>query len=634
MKFRKNSAFGIHFDFHALPGDVVANIYRPELVGKLLERIKPDYVQFDTKGHAGLSSYPTQVGTQADVILHDMLKLWRLETKKRDIALYGHHSGIHDMHVAKTHPEWAFVDEDGNTSTEYMSVFSPYADEVLIPQLKELAGVYALNGAWLDGDCWALRVDYSVWAKKAYYEETGINVLPKYGEQGYDAFVEFNCRGFKSYVAHYIEEVKKEFPEFQITSNWIFSEFMPETVSVPVDFLSGDYDSFNSVNSARHNGRLFVAQNVPWDLMSWGQNTKLVDWREVNRQNKEPKQLMQEASVSVALGGGYEFFDIVYGHGGLIQEWCIEGWGTVADFVRAREGICFHSRPIDEIGIVYPRTLHSGGNECIYSTNKDAEQVLIALQDVQMSTQFVLEEQVEKFPGFKLLVLPRAEKLNEKTVESLKRYVYNGSKLIVDLASVRWFFDIFKPDAKIENRLIYIDGCGRLAAAETDVIFISDDASLQIYDNNYYEADNYAAYKVVSYGEGKFLFNLFDLGKAYKLNQSAPMKRYVKALVHASGYTPRVRILNTNLIDVTIAEKNGKFLVNLINMCGCHNTSGVRSFDEIPPLYKLKLEIDFERQPSSIFIYPEGVPARYIYNGKTIQMTVDKLEIHSVIVVE
>lgn len=634
MKKRADSAFGIHFDFHALPADTVADIYRPELIGELLDRLMPDYVQFDTKGHAGISSYPTKIGKRADIILHDMLMLWREETRKRDIALYGHHSGLYDMHIAKTHPEWAVVDENGAVSTEYLSVFSPYVDKILIPQLKELADAYSLDGAWIDGDCWALRADYSSWAKDAHFKETGKMHLPKSGEEGYDEFINFNCRGFKAYVSHYIREIKKEFPGFQITSNWIFSEFMPERVSVPVDFLSGDYSSFDSVNSARHEGRLLAAQNIPWDLMSWGQNTKRVDWREVNRQNKEPIQLMQEASVSIALGGGYEFFNIVYGHGGLIQQWCLEGWGMVADFVRARESICFKSKLSDEIGVVYPRKFKTEYFDGIYVANKDADNVLLSMQDAQMSTQFVLEEQTERFSKFKLLVLPSAEKLNISTKEALKQYVYNGGKLIVDLPSIQWFTEIFKPEGVIKNRLVYIDGDGRLAAAETDTVFVADTEALQMYDNNYYEANHYAAYKIVPYGKGEFLFNLFDLGNAYDSNNSAPLKRYIKALVKASGYKPNVRLLNSQFVDMTVAEKDGKLLVNLINMCGGHNINGVRSFDEIPPIYHLQLEIDFERKPSAICVYPEKLLPQYSYDGKTIRMTVDRLDIHSVIVIE
>ena len=35
-KKRRESAFGIHFDFHAMPSQVVAEDFRPDLIAKLL----------------------------------------------------------------------------------------------------------------------------------------------------------------------------------------------------------------------------------------------------------------------------------------------------------------------------------------------------------------------------------------------------------------------------------------------------------------------------------------------------------------------------------------------------------------------------------------------------------------------
>lgn len=241
-KSRENSFFGIHFDFHAMEGETVARIYRPDIVSKLLDKVKPDFVQCDTKGHAGFSSYPTKAGTQAAEIKKDVLKMWRSLTEERSIALYGHHSGLYDMTVAKNHPEWAVKDENGSISPAYISPFSPYADEILIPQLKELALDYKLDGAWIDGECWGAFVDYSDYAVQKYYDETGKNP-PVRSDEDYESYREFCRKGFTDYVQHYIDEIKKAAPNFQITSNWIFSSYMPVKPNVSVDFLSGDYST-------------------------------------------------------------------------------------------------------------------------------------------------------------------------------------------------------------------------------------------------------------------------------------------------------------------------------------------------------------------------------------------------------
>ena len=197
-KQRKDCFFGMHFDFHAMPGEVVARFVSHDSITKMLDEAMPEYIQIDTKGHAGLSSYPTEVGNQAYEIKEDMLKFWRAETKKRGIALYAHHSGLYEMKVVEQHPDWAVVNEDGERSDSYISVFSPYAEEVLIPQIKELAGKYGLDGVWVDGDSWCVYPDYSDYAKIMWQKKSGKTEMPKRGDAGYREYCSFIRDGFEA----------------------------------------------------------------------------------------------------------------------------------------------------------------------------------------------------------------------------------------------------------------------------------------------------------------------------------------------------------------------------------------------------------------------------------------------------
>ena len=72
MKKRSESFFGLHFDFHAHKDQVnIGSFCDYETIDKLIEEVKPDYIQCDTKGHVGISSYPTKVGTQANEMKGD-----------------------------------------------------------------------------------------------------------------------------------------------------------------------------------------------------------------------------------------------------------------------------------------------------------------------------------------------------------------------------------------------------------------------------------------------------------------------------------------------------------------------------------------------------------------------------------
>ena len=63
MVSRKDAFFGLHFDLHANEHDTELGADVDEaMITRLLERVKPDYVQQDCKGHPGYTSYPTEVG--------------------------------------------------------------------------------------------------------------------------------------------------------------------------------------------------------------------------------------------------------------------------------------------------------------------------------------------------------------------------------------------------------------------------------------------------------------------------------------------------------------------------------------------------------------------------------------------
>ncbi len=104
--------------------------------------MRPDYVQYDCKGHAGYTGYPTQVGCPSPGIVRDSLELWRKITREHGVGLYIHYSRVWDAVAVEHHPEWARVDADGKPDECMTSTFGPYVEELMIPQLKEAAAAH------------------------------------------------------------------------------------------------------------------------------------------------------------------------------------------------------------------------------------------------------------------------------------------------------------------------------------------------------------------------------------------------------------------------------------------------------------------------------------------------------------
>ena len=60
---RKDAFFGLHFDLHPQKADTSLGAdISAENIASLLDRVRPDYVQYDCKGHAGYAGYPTVIG--------------------------------------------------------------------------------------------------------------------------------------------------------------------------------------------------------------------------------------------------------------------------------------------------------------------------------------------------------------------------------------------------------------------------------------------------------------------------------------------------------------------------------------------------------------------------------------------
>ncbi len=213
---RADAFLGIHFDFHAGDDcDRVGARTTPEMVELVIDKVQPDYIQIDCKGHPGYSSHSTKVGNPAPGFVGDPLRVWRDVTRERGIPLFMHYSGVRDHHAVAAHPEWAAVNADGKPNSKATSVFGPYVDTLMISQLRELASEYGVDGVWVDGDCWAATLDYGPAVVRDFCRQTGAESAPKgVGKPYGNEWMDFHRDAFRRYVRHYVDELKSSHPDF------------------------------------------------------------------------------------------------------------------------------------------------------------------------------------------------------------------------------------------------------------------------------------------------------------------------------------------------------------------------------------------------------------------------------------
>ena len=599
---RAESFFGIHFDFHAGPDCTeVGKNTTPEMIHTIIDLVKPDYLQTDCKGHAGYTSYPTKVGNQVPGYVGDPLRVWRDVTAARGVGLYMHYSGVWDSRAIELNPDWAAIDGAGNPNPNMTSVFGPYVDKLLIPQLKELAGDYGVDGIWVDGECWATMPDYGDRAQKLFRETTGIETIPRGpGDAHWFEWMQFHREAFRSYMRHYAAEVRSEFPEFQICSNWAFTDHMPEPVSVAVDFLSGDYSPNDSVNSARYSGRFLVHQGVPWDLMAWSFSYPSP------RQQKTAVQLQREAAVVLALGGGFQAY-FTQNRDGSVRLGEMEVMAEVAQFARERQPYCHHSIQIPQVAVLYSVDAYqrnAPGLFARYGDNEKLRGVLQCLLELQYSvdvvTEHTLGRNMERFP---MIVVPEWNYLQPTFRDDLVRYVENGGKLFV----------IGEETKKLIGEA-----------------FFGQDTNLL----------DFPMPVMKKHGQGEVAILSQAIGQEYAKsgNEGAVLpvigniRDTVADIANKLFPEPKVEVTGSQWVDVSVSKLGDKLTVHLVNTSGNHRDTPI--IDAIEPVGPLQITIRCDAKPQRITLQPEGKNCDFDYADGKATLTVDSVPIYSILVVE
>ncbi len=586
---RDESFLGIHFDFHAGPDyNEVGKNTTSAMIDSIIDMVHPDYVQIDCKGHPGYTSYPTKVGNQVPGYVGDPLKTWREITAKRKVALYMHYSGVWDSRAVELHPEWAVTRADGTPNKEKTSVFGSYVDKLLIPQLKELAGDYGVDGVWIDGECWATIPDYGDRAVRLFKEETGITNIPKSSKDAHwYEWMQFHREAFRKYLRHYVAIVHAEYPEFQICSNWAFTHHMSEPVSVALDFLSGDYSPNNSINSARFAGRYLAWQGVPWDLMAWS-----FSYKPHPIEQKPAVQLMREAAVVLALGGGFQAY-YTQNRDGSVRVNELKVMAEVAKFARERQPYCHHSVQIPQIALLQSTTDYQRNAGSLFPQYKGAAQgILECLLESQHSVDLVSEgtlaPDMSRFP---LIVIPESQKISPAFCTDLTDYIRNGGSLLV----------IGKETSTQFSALT-----GLKLSGEKPVI--------------------------KEFGSGKIGFLPVAVGKEYEKNNDIALRQVVNEAVKMLFPNPIVEVEGSSYVDVSVSRVNGKLSVHLVNTSGDHKGAGI--IQSIEPVGPLQISIRRDCKPTKITLQPNGETCDFIYADGKLQFEVEKVNIYEILVIE
>ncbi len=640
---RKDCFFGLHFDLHPNEFDTeLGQETSEENIAQLLDRVKPDFVQYDCKGHRGYAGYPTKTGSPSPGIVQDALAIWRRVTREHGVGLYIHFSGVWDNRALELHPEWARVDAQGQRSDQKTSTFGPYVDELLIPQLSEAVGNYQLDGVWVDGECWAVELDYSPAALEAWKAETGQADAPKdKSDPRWLDWKNFHRRQFESYLTHWVDELHKRHPGVQITSNWMYTTFAPIPVKAPLDYLSGDYSPGQSVDTARLEARYLASTGMPWDLMAWGFDKG----QDLNWSWKTPVHLMQEASVVLMQGGGFQVY-YQPTRSGYIPEPIIETAGAVADFCRERQAVSHQSVSIPQVALLLSSESLMDRSDQVFAhwgnELKGLEGALHALLELHYSVDILAEHQLQpRLKEFPLVVLPDTHKLTDEFKTALLDYVEKGGSLLLLSDDSARLFEPYlgvqieggpaQVNAELGVGLWPVNANGKWLKVTPQT---AQPAGYRFATRDTRKPGEVAA-TVTVYGQGKIGAVYGPLAVQFYNSHHPVMRQFIGNIVKELFPQPAVTIDGPSCVDLALREtRDGRLALHLMNRANGPQVNRYHVIDVVPAVGPLEVQLRTDTKPKKVSWIPGGERIKWTWKEGILHATIPRLHIHGVLVVD
>ena len=636
---RADSFFGIHFDLHASEGITDAGrTLTFQMVDTFLKKVRPDFIQIDCKGHPGISSYPTQVGNHVRGFEKDPLKLFREVTENNGVALYVHYSGVWDSKAVSLHPSWDIIRSDGKRSGAKTSFFSPYLDSLMIPQLKELSSIYRVDGAWIDGECWAVEPDYGKASLESFRALTGIKDIPRVPEDKYwPEFMDYTRSLFRKHLKKYIDAIHSYNPAFQITSNWSYSSLMPEKPEVNIDFISGDVTPQNGVYRSAFEARCIAPQGKPWDLMAWGFSW---DGGRMPMSIKSAIQLKQEAAEIISMGGGVQFY-FQQNRDLSIKPWLAPMLADIGKFCRERQPFCHKASSIPQVALIYPTSYYSRTADVPYSWSTSKLQgALYALLDCQLPVEILMEHNISGRTGnYQVIVVPECNWLPEDLIKELHDYVKKGGNLlVVGVETASMFSDILgiKVLRKRKEEEVYVSAAKRFGTVRSSLLEVTpvDDCKVlsEFYSGpDFSAASPYPSATLHNSEGGQAAAIYFNAGESYSQNKSFIVRDFIGEVMERLYTDRRVRVTGSHLVHITLDSLNSRMYVNLVNISGDVDGRSTIGYDEIPVLGPLSLTVKTASRPQKILLQPEGKQLDFKFKDGISVVTVPSVEIHSAV---
>lgn len=513
----------------------------------------------------------------------------------------------------------------------------------MLPQLKELAGKYGFDGVWMDGDCGFAKADYSERALKAFQKKTGYDkVDDDPASDSHIAFIKMQREKFNEELLRYVKDMKEEYPDFEIICSWANSYLMAEQAISCLEYHSNDvYDS--AIIGA--DARAFAGLDKPWDLMTYAfpRTFNSPHFCVRTRGERNVKRIERDAAIIISLGGMYQV-DNMLGARGEVRMTELEAMKQLSAFVHARQPFCQGSKPAKNAAIwcsceesirMCKDGLHERMPNLVFAdwiVTDGGRPVDIVYDDV------ILSDRIFEHPA---VIIPGVTKISPEYREAFLNYMERGGKVIAIGADTCKAFTEVTGD---ENREMYFEQDIYMEGVIRKRVVTFPDDMEQLTRCHIEEMKpespsiNAAAWKKV--GAGALYCIGWDITAEYGASYSFLSRDFMRTVLDKADPKPEAYLeSDLRCIQVIPAEKDGKKIVNLVNMIDSQDSCNLnielpKNKGKIPPAVDIMVAAKFEQKPEKLWLEPEHKELDFSYDGEYVHVAVPRLDIHGIIVAE
>lgn len=634
--------FGLHYDLHPGPDDTeLGRETTYEHIRAELDKVKPDYVQYDCKGHPGWTGYPTEVGSASPGIVNDALRVWRDVTRDMGIPLSIHYSGVWDSRAIELHPEWACVDSNGKPSPNNTDRLSGYRKELMIPQLIEVVTRYDLDGVWIDGECWACQPCWTDRCRQEFTARTGIAEVPlKQGDPHWEEWLAFQRDLFIEHVNEYAAALHAAKPGVAVCSNWMYSVRQPEPVAAPLDYLSGDFNPSFGAERACAEARFLASRGLPWNLMAWA----FLNTGSQGHTMKTVPHLCQEVSVTLAQGGSVFIYNQPQ-RSGRLTGWHQDIFAQVADFCRKRKEYCFRTQTIPQVALLHSETFYYRHNDPLFNfgpANEPMEGALHALLENGYSVDILNEEMLlERMSQYPLVVVPEQEGVPAALCEALGAYVEAGGRLLIAGPRAGAEFGPLLGVAEAEGTLGgYVpadNGCVTVSPPWQRVTLAGADTLAPLLYQQEPELNQHGtpAATIRRVGDGVVAGIYGPVFRSYHASHYPRLRRFIGDVVAALDARDIITVEGPWWIEMAARQKDGRLLIQFVNRASSgHLAPNRHNVEHVPDSGPFVCRVPVESRPRRCYLAPDEEGLEWTWRNGVLTAELADLAIHNVLVIE